>query len=149
MSAWHSSLPIQVPWTARINGTDADIMCPGNTYPWRMAAISGPDREQTAAYAHLITAAPALYDALADMLWLCKRNDENYNDVFERIGERFYNECGMLRPGKSQADALNGTPSDEERERTFEAWRAAFYTRARAALSLARGEQSSNPGETG
>lgn len=75
-----------------------------------------------------------LREALADLLWLKKRDDENYNDLFERVGDRFYQECGMLRPGKHQADALCGTPTDEERQERFDVWIAAFYERGAQAL---------------
>ena len=46
----------------------------------------------------------------------------------------------MLRPGKSQSDAMQGTPSEDERYVAFANWINAFYWRAEAALAKARGE---------
>jgi hypothetical protein len=73
-------------------------------------------------------------EALEDLLFLFRRGGEDYNDHFERIANRFLNETGMLRPGKSQADALMGTPTDEERSAAYAKWHKGFCERASTAL---------------
>lgn len=90
--------------------------------------------------ARLIGAAPDLVEALENLLFLFRADSEDYNEHFERVAERFHKECGMLRPGKSQPDGMMGTPSDEERERTYKIWHATYVNAARAALVKASGK---------
>ena len=80
-----------------------------------------------------------LREALENCVWFYQREDESPGEQFERIGYRFYKECGMLRPGKSQAAALQGTPSEAEREVTFKVWIETYKIQARAAL---KGEEN-------
>jgi hypothetical protein len=62
---WHSTLPIQVPWTARhLSDLQVGIYCPGNVHPWRMATVEAGDIEQVKAYAALIIAVPDMLEAL-------------------------------------------------------------------------------------
>jgi hypothetical protein len=74
-------------------------------------------------------------DALSDLLFLFRREDENSLDHFERVAERFHTETGMLRPGKSQPDEYCGTPTDEERQVAYSNWHRGFIDRAREALA--------------
>ena len=83
-------------------------------------------------------------DAMSDLLFLHRLPDENSLESFERIAAQFYNECGMLRPGKSQSDAMMGTPSDEERRETYDKWVETIIENARTALQLNEGK---DPGE--
>ncbi len=41
---------------------------------------------------------------------------------FEFVASAFYADTHMLRPGKSQPMACNGTPSDEERAEAWKKW---------------------------
>ena len=50
------------------------------------------------------------------------QDDENPSEAFERAAKAFYDETGMLAPGKSQSRALGGTPSRGERMRRWEEW---------------------------
>jgi hypothetical protein len=60
---WHPTLDIQINWTYRldlIGGCNADIYCPGNASPWKMARISAGSDSAARAYACLISASPDL-----------------------------------------------------------------------------------------
>lgn len=48
--------------------SETAVYARGNAFPWRMAEIQGPDHATEVATAHLITAAPDLYEALDDLL---------------------------------------------------------------------------------
>lgn len=43
--------------------------------------------------------------------------------IFEYEAQEFYWETHMLAPGKNQAAALNGTPSNEERQKAWDKWK--------------------------
>lgn len=81
-----------------------------------------------------------LEQVLGDLIWLYKTPDETVNECFERVGERFYKECGMLRPGKDEAAEVG--ISQEERRETFRIWADGFLGRARQVLK-ARAEEDS------
>jgi hypothetical protein len=66
--------------------------------------------------------APEIVAALRevhDWRGLC---DDGPNETFERIAEMFYRDTGMLRPGKDQAAALGGFPTDEARRDAWSEW---------------------------
>ena len=44
------------------------------------------------------------------------------HEAFEREAERFHKATGYLAPGKSQARAMQGSPSDEERRGAWAVW---------------------------
>lgn len=57
--------------------------------------------------------------AVHDWRGLCDAGDL---ETFERISEMFHRETGFLRPGKDQAAAMGGYPTDEERRAEWDAW---------------------------
>ena len=60
------------------------------------------------------------------------RPGEDANEKFERIGDAFYRDTHMLRPGKDASWACQYT--SEERDVAFNSWCAAKAAAARAAL---------------
>lgn len=56
--------------------------------------------------------------------WYCGelRKRERYNEAFEVEGEAFESVVGMLRPGKDQAVAMGGHPTDKERQEAWDEW---------------------------
>lgn len=73
---WHPTLPIQINWTYRLDGCSAEIFCPGNVHPWRMARVEAGAPDQAAAYARLIVASPDMHDALKSAVELFECDDE-------------------------------------------------------------------------
>jgi hypothetical protein len=72
----------------------------------------------------------ALRAALAGLEVLFRREGEDANDGFERVGDVFYRETGYLRPGKDCR-----LHSIETRADAWDAWIDAKLSAARAALS--------------
>ena len=77
--------------------------------------------------------------ALREMTeWFWGVQTEDAMTSFERVGEEFYADTGMMRPGKSYP-LESYPPDDEVRRKTWDAWvkkkRDALEAKARAALA--------------
>ncbi len=73
--------------------------------------------------------------ALAGLVALFAEPDESHIAQFERVGELFRRDTGMLRPGKDEP--IGYGPTYEEREATYAAWFRAKVDAARSALAAA------------
>lgn len=71
--------------------------------------------------------------------WFWGVQTEDAVESYERVGQEFYEDTGMMRPGKSYPVEMYA-PDDEVRRSTWDAWvkkkRDALEAKARAALSL-------------
>lgn len=83
-NVWHETLPIQVPLTFKQQGTEIEIIAPGNDHPWCIGTLSLGSNEQAEAYARLFVASPALFDAMEDMRALCVHADQYTSEHFAR-----------------------------------------------------------------
>ena len=63
-----------------------------------------------------------LREALDGLLFLFAAKGESSLDTFERIGDAFYRDTLMLRPGKSEPFECDYEGRDEERRAAFDAW---------------------------
>lgn len=89
--------------------------------------------------AHLIAAAPDLYEALATIVDRYKRDGEGAVEHYDRLAAEFHRDTGRVAPGK---DISPADPQDREANReAWAEWHAAVHESARAALAKARGEQ--------
>lgn len=144
--ASENSKPIQLPVTqdgALVRGPSGFIVAQVSAGPGGTSVTSENTRAhaRAAQIVEALNTAPALAARVAELekalnglLSLDYQPGENANDAFERLGEMFYADTGMLRPGKDQAAALNGTPTYEERQQMWDGWIQSFYSAARAAL---------------
>ena len=103
---------------------------------WHIAAV-WRDCPGANPNAHLIAAAPDLYEALAEIVRRARQPDEGINEHYERIAQEFMDETGMMAPGKDDAAGYHG---QEERRRAWELFCAKPIDLARVALAKARGE---------
>ena len=78
---------------------------------------------------NLCDALDATREALAELFALYRRKGEDCNEHFERVGEDFRRDTGMLRPGK---DSM--MDDREERAVLFDAWRDKKYVAAQSAI---------------
>ena len=99
--------------------------------------VNGLDSDERLANARLIAAAPDMLEALKALLELFTAPEETALDTFERIGEAFYIETGMLRPGKSEPPECDYEGRTEERRAAFDAWISGRLETARAAIAKA------------
>ena len=102
-------------------------------YWWRkrLPAIdrAAADLAQLRAQVAALTAERDRYrEALEGVERFFIRPGENANEKFERIGEDFYRETHMLRPGKSAS--MDCPHTYEERNAAFDAWCAAKAAKA-------------------
>ena len=125
---WLSTETLLTPRKARKIESGRRLIC--------MVSDSATDQEWA-----LLKSAPELAEALKaahDWRGLC---DENSLETFERIADLFRRDTGMLRPGKDQAMALGGHPTDEERDKAWREWcerkNAELDAKIRAALAKA------------
>ena len=63
-----------------------------------------------------------LREALDGLLFLFAAKGESSLDTFERIGDAFYRDTLMLRPGKSEPFECDYEGRNEERRAAFDAW---------------------------
>jgi hypothetical protein len=106
--------------------------------------VLGRDRaiDLTAQYAGERDAALSRVEALEASLremteWFWGVKTEDAFESFERVGEEFYRDTGMMRPGKSYP-MESYPPDDDVRRKTWDEWvkkkRDALEAKARAAL---------------
>lgn len=74
-------------------------------------------------------------EALHGLVELASRPGENANETFERVGDLFYLDTGMLRPGKSEPAELETEKRNERRREAWIAWVARRWDAARTALA--------------
>lgn len=83
-----------------------------------------------------VKALEAVVRLMVEWFWGVK--PETAVESFERVGDEFYSETGMLRPGKSYPPNFQ-PPDDEDRRCAWEAWvkrkRDAIEAKARAVLA--------------
>jgi len=96
------------------------------------------------ANAHLIAAAPELYEACEAISIWRGIYDDGPNESFERVAKLFYNDTGFLRPGKSASPEDLANYSNERRQEEWNAWvkqkNREIDEQLEAALAKARGE---------
>jgi len=80
----------------------------------------------------------SLLEALEALLEIHPQPGESPNESFERVGEAFMRDTGMLRPGKDQGYIT--TPTHDERNAAFSQWWEAKVSKAAAVVSKARGQ---------
>ena len=88
--------------------------------------------QRSEADARLADAAPALAEALRDLLGWIGRPGEAHTDLRARIDDWFYRETGLFAPGRDEPAAM-GSDRREERRARWDAWTAAHGERVRAA----------------
>lgn len=98
--------------------------------------------EVSDANAHLIAAAPDLYDAVAKaLLWITDPTADQL-EQWERIASEFHNDTGYLRQGK---DYPIGVPEPYDLHSVWQEWtytrHTAMLNNLKAALAKARGEK--------
>jgi hypothetical protein len=125
------------PWESG-NGTTSIYGSDGKEVARRI--WHGPqDDERSLANARLIAASPEVLEALKGLRELHAMRGENRSETWERIAELFYNETGILAPGKDQPAAMCGTPTREERDTAYRDWLDARVDAATAAIAKATG----------
>lgn len=124
---WAETIPDEV-WEVRGSDTSLVAEIPLN-------GMTSPEiREMTRADVRLMAAAPDGLAAAKDALAWLKDPDADANEEFERIGEEFYRDTGMLRPGKSVPLEMGG-PSEQERSNRFAEWCMERSRKVREALA--------------
>ncbi len=131
------------PWYAVLNTAQCwDINVDDNLYAQSIVNGLGSCRYllgSAEGNAHLIAAAPELFEALEGVLLFDRQPDETAEEHFERIAASFRRDTGLTRPGKEMPPPYFDEDY-ETRVAAFGAWADAFYSRARQALAKARGE---------
>jgi hypothetical protein len=89
--------------------------------------------------AALYAASPDLFEALEGLMDIHRLDGESDLDFFERRASAFFRDTGVLAPGKD-APPNCSQPSEAETRAMFDEWLAARVSKARAALSKAKGE---------
>lgn len=96
----------------------------------------------TEANARLIAAAPELLSALEQLQDVFAHEGECSMERFERLAAMFRKDAGFLAPGKDPG-MLSQQPEGDELRRIYDDWFSAKVTRARTALSKAKGDGGS------
>lgn len=132
MSAKYTSGPWRVQWG---RGTGDYPLGVGTWDRNVVNSLGCPAQQESAANAHLISAAPDLLEALMWREQFERRSEESAVETFERVAEVFYRETGHLAPGK---DCCLTSP--EVRQQAWDEWMSAGRARVRAAITKATGE---------
>jgi hypothetical protein len=86
------------------------ILCPNHAKDFYRAGLRDFDKSDV-----LIT-------AICTMLQRQGYNKMNYNEEYERLAEQFYQDTGIMAPGKDMPAAMGKTISQEERWAAWEKW---------------------------